>query len=140
MAYYYKYVNDNQQGINQCHKNLLKDPNTLKGNDTQIHQYTKTDIISVKTTKVGEALNPEINTRNPEQIPEINTRNPEITKRGKSDTRTRSYLMEAIHLNFPNTRMARRQVRHTDEETSHIASLNHKNDRHDHKEVSITPS
>ena len=107
------------------------------------HEFTNTqkpDIISVKITKVGEALNPEINTRNPEQIPEINTRNPEITKRGKSDTRTRSYLMEAIHLNFPNTRMARRQVRHTDEETSHIASLNHKNDRHDHKEVSITPS
>ena len=43
MAYYYKYVNDNQQEINQYHKNLLKDPNPQKGNDTRIHQCTKID-------------------------------------------------------------------------------------------------
>ena len=55
----------------------------------------------MKITKIGEAQIPEINTRNPEQIPETNTRNPEITKiGGRPITRTRSYLMEAIHLIF----------------------------------------
>ena len=43
MAYYYKYINDNQQEINQYLKNLLKDPNPQKGNDTRIHQCIKID-------------------------------------------------------------------------------------------------
>jgi len=51
MAYYYKYVNDNQQTINQYQKIFSK---IQKGyhtqnlysqqvNDTRIHQYTKID-------------------------------------------------------------------------------------------------
>ena len=66
----------------------------------------------MKTTKVGEALNPEINTRNPEQIPEINTRNPEITKRGKSEHTDEKLSHGSYPFNFSNTRMARRPLTH----------------------------
>ena len=61
----------------------------------------------MKTTKIGEALNPEINTRIPEQIPEINTRNPEITKRGKSEHTDEKLSHGSYPLNF-DTRMVRR--------------------------------
>ena len=75
--------------------------------------------------KIGEA-----------QIPEINTRNPEITKRGKSEHMDEKLSHGSYPFNFsehtdgPKASPKTRTKRHRS-----IASLNHKNDRHDHKEV-----
>ena len=78
--YYYKYVNDNQQTINQYQRifsKIQKGYNTQnlysqKVNDTQIHHCTNIDkTYQCKSRKLVKT-----------QIPEIINGNPEITKGG----------------------------------------------------------
>ena len=64
LAYYYKYVIENQHEINQYHKNLLKDPKrvsypklvfTTSQWHTNSPMHKNWQIISMKITKIGEA-------------------------------------------------------------------------------------
>ena len=75
MPYCDKYVIENQQEINQYHKNLLKDQKNVIL-ISFIHHVTNIDIISMPIIKVGGS-----------QILEIINRNPEITKRGRPITK-----------------------------------------------------
>ena len=113
----------------------------------------------MEITKIGET-----------QILEIISRNPEITKRGKAyhkrehkahqhvyHKRNANSMVANHHklsrssTNGPKTmgcyptKLSRNSTKRglvslADKETSHIASLNHKDDRHDQREVSITLS
>ena len=113
----------------------------------------------MEITKIGET-----------QILEIISRNPEITKGGKAyHKREHKAHQHVYHKRKANSMVAnhhklsrsstngpktmgcyptnlcrnstkRGLVSLADKETSHIASLNHKNDRHDQGEVSVTVS